>query len=234
MSETKQNPEIYAAMIAIAKEVPSIGKGQKNAAQNYVFRGVDDVFNALQPVISRNGVFLSQEIIELKRDERPHKNGGVMSFVTTRVRYSFIAKDGSTVTTESAGEGADMGDKATAKSLSIAMKYCLLQTFLVPTADAGHDPENDNPELPAAPSSPAAKDDFFDEPAEPDPWAYLDDLKKAKYQLKKLTGADEEYYNVLTMFKAEHADKVNVTERPAALKLLREAYRRAGAKAAKK
>lgn len=230
MTETKGQDKpgaIYAAMIAIASEVPSIAKVQKNAAQGYSFRGVDDVFNALQPLLSKHGVFMTSEILDLKREERPTKSGGVMAFVTTRVRYSFVAKDGSSIATESAGEGADTGDKSTAKSLSIAMKYALLQSFMVPTADA-KDPERDNPELPPAPERESG-DDFFDEPPAPSKFDHLADFTKAKKAM-----GEHAYRSILGQLGYEHSDQIPVERRSDILDAMRVAYKLNGKSGVKK
>lgn len=156
MTTSQEKPgAIYGALLAIASEVPSIAKEGKNAAQGYSFRGVDQVFNSLQPIFAKHGVIITADILDLRRDERPSKSGGVMAFVTVRVRYNFVAKDGSSISTESAGEGCDTSDKATPKALSISLKYALLETFLVPTADS-KDPENDSHELAPMPKPKAA------------------------------------------------------------------------------
>jgi len=231
MTETKAQDKpgaIYGAMIAIASEMPSISKVQKNAAQNYVFRGVDDVFNALQPILSKHGVFMTAEILDLKREERQTKSGGIMAFVTTRVRYSFVAKDGSSVATESAGEGADAGDKATAKSLSIAMKYALLQAFLVPTADV-KDPEHDNPELsPLPPEREPGDDPFLNDPPPPSKFDHLADFEKAKKAM-----GEASYYEILGGLGFEHANEIAVEQRKNVLQTLRAAYKIKGGKASK-
>ncbi len=51
------------------------------------------------------------------------------------MRFHFFAEDGSSMSAVTQGEGMDNGDKGTAKAMSVAMKYCLMQTFLVPTED---------------------------------------------------------------------------------------------------
>ncbi|MDD5513186.1 MAG: ERF family protein [Candidatus Omnitrophica bacterium] len=232
---------IYQRIPAIMRDIEAIPKDRRNQQQGYSFRGIDDVYNLIHPVMAKHGVFMSCVILSDRTEERKSNKGNALIYRVINARYRFTADDGSSIETDVIGEGMDSGDKSANKAMSVGQKYALLQVFMVPTDDP-KDPENENHEVepkaapvtPAAPNATPAHDDFFDEPAEPDPWAYLDDLKKAKDQLKKLTGADDEYYNVLTMFKAEHADKINVTERPAALKHLREAYVRANRKAAKK
>jgi hypothetical protein len=136
---------IYAAIPAIMTDIPAIYKDRKNDAQHYNFRGIDDVYNAVNPLLSKHGVFMRADVQDIKREERLSKSGGIMAFVQVRVRYSFVAKDGSFVSTDSLGEGMDSGDKATPKAMSIAQKYAILQMFCIPTADP-KDPENDNPE----------------------------------------------------------------------------------------
>ena len=144
---------IYELMPKIMAEVPSIAKDRKNAQQGYGFRGIDDVYNALNGILAKHQVFMSAEVLKVDREERPSKSGGIMAFVQVHVRYRFIAPDGSWVTTDALGEGMDSGDKATPKAMSVAQKYALFQAFLIPTADP-KDVENDNPE-PAPKPKPA-------------------------------------------------------------------------------
>lgn len=143
---------IYSAIPAIMSEIPSICKDRKNADQGYNFRGIDDVYNAVNPILAKHQVFMRADIQDVKREERPSRSGGILAFVQVRVCYSFVASDGSFVSTDSLGEGMDSGDKATAKAMSIAQKYALLQMFCIPTADQ-KDPENDNPEMAKSPTA---------------------------------------------------------------------------------
>ncbi len=64
----------------------------------------------------------------------------------------FTAEDGSFVEFPVGGEAQDSGDKATNKAASAALKYAIMQTFLIPTAEV-KDSEAD-PEEPAAPLAP--------------------------------------------------------------------------------
>jgi hypothetical protein len=136
---------IHEQMIAAMREIPSIAKDRKNQGQGYQFRGIDDVYLAVSPVLAKHGIYMSAEILSEHREERASKSGGVLASCTLRVRYSFTSEDGSSVATEAIGEGMDSGDKAAAKAMSIAQKYAVLQAFLIPTADP-KDPECDDPE----------------------------------------------------------------------------------------
>ena len=95
MTETKIKKDevglIYKKIPAIMSEIPSIYKGRKNTAQHYSFRGIDDVYNAVNPIMAKHKVFMRAEVLASNRTERPSKSGGIMAFVQVRVRYYFVA-----------------------------------------------------------------------------------------------------------------------------------------------
>lgn len=131
---------IYKKMIEVMKEVGAIGKEQRNTAQNFSFRGIDQFVNALYPALTKAGVFMAPSVIseghELRDVTRSGGRTGVDKHVHLLVKYTFYAEDGSSVEVGPiASEGLDSGDKATNKALSSALKYALIQTFSIPTAD---------------------------------------------------------------------------------------------------
>lgn len=127
--------EIYQAIIGVMSDIGVIGKEKKNAQQGFKYRGVDDVMNALQPVMVQHGLFVVPEIIDQKREERQTSRGGNLIYSVCTVRYTFYAKDGSSVQCVVIGEGMDSGDKATNKAMSIAFKYACFQVFCIPTEE---------------------------------------------------------------------------------------------------
>lgn len=127
--------EIYQAIIGVMSDIGVIGKEKKNAQQGFKYRGVDDVMNALQPVMVQHGLFVVPEIIDQKREERQTNRGGNLIYSVCTVRYTFYAKDGSSVQCVVIGEGMDSGDKATNKAMSIAFKYACFQVFCIPTEE---------------------------------------------------------------------------------------------------
>ena len=116
-------------------DIGAIGKDKKNAQQGFKYRGVDDVMNALQPVMVKHGLFVVPEIIDQRREERQTSRGGNLIYSVCTVRYTFYAKDGSSVQCVVIGEGMDSGDKATNKAMSIAFKYACFQVFCIPTEE---------------------------------------------------------------------------------------------------
>lgn len=142
---------IYTKMSAVMKDVKAVTKDQKNVAQGFKFRGIDQFVNALYPALTKHGVFMvpacEKEQHELKDVTRGSGKAGVDKHVTIMMSYTFFAEDGSWV---KAGpipaEGLDSGDKATNKALSAALKYALIQTFSVPTEDMA-EADLDSPEI---------------------------------------------------------------------------------------
>lgn len=136
---------IYESLSAVMKDCGYIAKNDENPQQRYKFRGIDAVMNALNPALIKNKVFVVPEVLEQSREERTSAKGGLLIYSIVKVRYSFYAEDGSSVTACVVGEGMDSGDKATNKAMSAAFKYACFQTFCIPTEEM-KDSEDDSPE----------------------------------------------------------------------------------------
>lgn len=131
---------IYKKMNDVMKEIGPVSKDQKNQAQGFKFRGIDQFINALHPALVRHGVFMTprctHESHETKEVTRSNGKTGVDKYTYIQMEYDFFAEDGSKVTVGPIpAEGLDSGDKSTNKALSAALKYALIQTFSVPTED---------------------------------------------------------------------------------------------------
>ena len=136
---------IYESITKIMEEVPAIGKEQVNKQQGFKFRGIDDVMNALQPLLAKNKVFIVPEILEQIREERTTTKGGNLIYSICKIKYKFYAEDGSNIEAITIGEGMDSGDKATNKAMAIAMKYALFQVLCIPTEEM-KDPDSETPD----------------------------------------------------------------------------------------
>ena len=159
---------IFASIVSIMRELEAVGKGRTNQAQGYKFRGVDEIYNAVNPLMAKFGVFTVPEVLETKREERATKSGGSMTATYLRMRYTFFAGDGTSVAATVEGEGMDSGDKSTSKAMAVAHKYALVQVFAIPTEDA-KDPENDNPQpAPKPQAKPEPKPQAQPEPVKPE------------------------------------------------------------------
>lgn len=146
MSESKL---IFKKMSSVMKSIGHVGKDQKNLAQGFKFRGIDQFVNALHPALIEHGVIVTMDVLDKKEEIREvNKNGSVRldKHVSLTMKYTFHAEDGSSVSSTVASEGLDTGDKATNKALSAAFKYALIQTFSVPTEDM-EDSDRTSPEI---------------------------------------------------------------------------------------
>jgi len=132
----EEYPTIHELMGQILAELPAIGKNQRNAEQNFMFRGYDDVLNALNPIMSERGVFLVPDVIERVPGHRQTRGGSTMYEVNLHVRFTVYGPAGDCVSGTAWGEGTDMGDKATNKAMTNALKYFLFQTFAISTQEA--------------------------------------------------------------------------------------------------
>jgi len=141
---------IHEAIAAMMKETEPIRKGRTNDQQNYKFRGIDDIYNAIHPMFAEHGVFTVPKVLEERSEERQSRTGGALIYRILTIHYDFFAADGSSIEAVVMGEGMDSGDKASNKAMSVAHKYAIMQLLCIPTGD-GIDPETDNPDpLPKA------------------------------------------------------------------------------------
>lgn len=143
---------IYQAITDIMSEGYAITKDKRNAQQGFRYRGIDDVLNTFQPLLAKHHVFVVPEVLDQQRQERTTGKGGSLLYSLLRMRYTFYAEDGSSVSAVVVGEGMDSGDKASNKAMSVAMKYAMFQVFCIPTEEM-QDPDAETPE----PSKPKAE-----------------------------------------------------------------------------
>jgi len=141
---TKPTKDIYALMPLFIRDVGAIPKGKKNPALGYKFRSIDDVLNAVHPVVVKHGISLSFEchdyhteviIRTVMKSGKPTDNQVYRA--TLLLSLTFWAPDGSSVTSTAAGEGLDFGgDKATNKAMSAAFKYACFFGLAIPFVEA--------------------------------------------------------------------------------------------------
>lgn len=143
MSEAKH---VYQAVTAVTAAMAreGIGKTRDNLHQNYKFRGIDEVYNALSSHLAEQHLCILPRVIDRSMTERATNKGGVSTYTVLTVEFDFVSSvDGSMHTIRTMGEAMDSADKSTNKAMSAAMKYACLIAFQIPTegdndADAHH------------------------------------------------------------------------------------------------
>jgi len=138
---------IYKQIPLIMSEVGAIEKNRSGEGIRYKFRGIDDIYSALQPLLAKYKVFFAPNVLEQKRESRETKSGGTMTFTVLTVEYTFFAEDASFFKLVTVGEAMDTSDKSSNKAMSAALKYAMLQLFCIPTEEE-KDTEYSNHSLP--------------------------------------------------------------------------------------
>ncbi len=157
---------IQERMIAVMQEIGFIAKDRKapSVVGGYNFRGIDDFYEALQPALIKCGVFVVPEVLDIIREERTTKSGGVSINTILKIAYHFHGEGGDSISAVVVGEGSDSTDKGCNKAMSAAFKYLASQSWCIPTNEPENDTEAVAPEetIPAKKSAPkpaAKKDD---------------------------------------------------------------------------
>ena len=141
--------KVYQAINAVQADLARTGiaKDRRNQQQGYQFRGIDDVYAALAPLLAKHGLCILPRVLARTCTERNTARGGALFYTTVEAEFDFVcAEDGSKHTVKTFGEAMDSGDKSTNKAMSAAYKYACLQAFSIPTegdndADAtSHEP----------------------------------------------------------------------------------------------
>ena len=140
-------------LVEVMGLVQGLGKHERNNSPSggFNFRGVDAVMNAVGPALREVGLVILPDVrsydygeIEVGKDRKKMGHARVV------VAYSVHAPDGSSLTCSAAGEAFDMGDKATAKAMSVAFRTALLQALCLPT----NEPDPDVTSYERAPATP--------------------------------------------------------------------------------
>ena len=84
--------DIYKALVAIATDISKTGisKSRNNQQQGYKFRGIDDVYNEMAPILSKHNVVVLPFVLNRSVTERQTQKGGTLFYVTVEVDFCFV------------------------------------------------------------------------------------------------------------------------------------------------
>lgn len=141
--------EVYNAISKVQGELAKYGisKDQTNKMQGFKYRGIDDVYNSLAPILSENKLCILPRMVSKECVERQSIKGGALQYTTITVEFDIVsAVDGSKHTVSSYGEAMDSGDKSIGKAMSYAYKAMAFMTFSIPT-EGDNDPDAQSHEV---------------------------------------------------------------------------------------
>jgi hypothetical protein len=128
--------KVYQAMRAVMSDIGALGitKSRKNQQQGYSFRGIDEVYNEMNPLFAKHGVLMLPRVISSEQTDRMNKSGGLLIYTRLHIEFDFIAtEDGSKHTVATVGEAMDSADKSSNKAMAAAYKYAAMMAFCIPT-----------------------------------------------------------------------------------------------------
>ena len=142
--------KVYQAINQVQSDLAKSGIAKDRTSQQgatYKFRGIDDVYNAVSPLLAKHGLCILPRMISRQCAERQTAKGNAIFYVTVEAEFDFVsAEDGSKHTVRTFGEAMDSSDKATNKAMSAAYKYAAFQAFAIPT-EGDNDTETHTPEV---------------------------------------------------------------------------------------
>lgn len=183
--------KVYQAINKVQSALSKSGitKDKRNQQQGYSFRGIDDVYNALAPLLAEHWLCILPRVLSRHCDERVTAKGGAIFYVTVEAEFDFVcAEDGSKHTVKTFGEAMDSADKATNKAMSAAYKYAAFQAFAIPT-EGDHDADSNTYQV-----QPVAEKPAFD-------------LAKAIGWIEKGVGLKEKETRARTMWSKAPTDE---------------------------
>jgi hypothetical protein len=150
----------WSRVMRFCRAVPKGGKATiKTATSSYsfIYRGIDDILNAVGPALRLFGA----EIFPI--EVRPtYSTTGRMNICTVVVTYRIESLGEGEIITQGAGEGADVGERATTKAQTYAYRNMLIAALCLPTMDPRLDADVVNVQRPEPPSPFALRDEMLE------------------------------------------------------------------------
>ena len=84
---------IYESISAAMTEIKAVEKIEKNIqGSGFMYRGIDDVMNALQPILAKNKIFVCPQVLEQTREERKSSKGNNLLYSILKIKFVFLPK----------------------------------------------------------------------------------------------------------------------------------------------
>ena len=195
----------------VRRRITYVQKRGRNELHDYSYVTAADIAGAVGDLFAELGVVVVPKLESISHEPL---RAGVERVARVIMNYSFVdVESGEEITARVAGEGLDAGDKAPYKAMTGALKYALLQSFLLATGD---DPEEER----LGAGVPAGADVGLEQPISPEQLVIMQELIEE-------TGTDLE--RVLAYYKLNSLRDMNGRTFHRALELLNRKKAKRGA-----
>jgi hypothetical protein len=145
---SEQELNLREKFAEVRRRLGYVQKRGHNERHNYNYVTAADLAGSVGDILAELGVVVIPQLQSISTEPPRSSSERIARIV---MNYRFIdARSGEELTVRVAGEGADAGDKAPYKAMTGALKYALLQSFLLATGD---DPEDERADSRAVPGS---------------------------------------------------------------------------------
>jgi hypothetical protein len=135
----RQELNLREKFAEVRRRLGYVQKRGHNERHNYSYVTAADLAGSVGDILAELGVVVIPQLQSIST-ETPRSSSDRIARVV--MNYRFVdARSGEELSVRIAGEGADPGDKAPYKAMTGALKYALLQSFLLSTGD---DPEDEH------------------------------------------------------------------------------------------
>ncbi len=125
----------------VRRRIGYVQKRGFNERNNYSYVTAADLAGAVGDILAELGVVIVPRLESITYEPSASGRAEMARAAQVVMAYTFTDVDtGDEITTKVAGQGLDQGDKAPYKAMTGALKYALLQSFLLATGD---DPEDE-------------------------------------------------------------------------------------------
>ena len=145
---------VEAAIQEVMQNIGAVAKGGRNASQGFNFRGIDQIMNALSPVMAKAGLMIIPEVLRHSISVVTSSAGKSQYHHKMRIAYQLraVGAEGC-VNAVICCEAMDTQDKGANKALAIGLKYLCNQVYMI-AFEAVEDPDGHSPSPEIQPDTP--------------------------------------------------------------------------------
>jgi len=149
-AENPVRPNLRQKLAEVRRRIDYVQKRGHNELCNYSYVTAADIAGAIGDLLAELGVVVIPRLEEITYESAAGR-GETIRMARVVMAYTFADVDsGEELVAKVAGQGHDPGDKAPYKAMTGALKYALLQSFLLATGD---DPEDERPDARSTPAN---------------------------------------------------------------------------------